>query len=197
MAGAIAAARRGPCYLGRVVKLSNVSPPARATLQREKANARQDDRGDWRVRRSRRRRGGGGDRAWRNGRCARPRRVRARRARRAAWRRTRCSSAASTSLARGAQRAMAEVTERFGRIDALLNIAGGFRWEKVEGGERRDLGPPVRDEPEDRAERLARPRSPIFWRAAPGASSMSAPIGAARPRREWAPMPPASPPCIG
>jgi NADP-dependent 3-hydroxy acid dehydrogenase YdfG len=26
---------------------------------------------------------------------------------------------------------MAEVTARFGRIDALLNIAGGFRWEKI------------------------------------------------------------------
>jgi NAD(P)-dependent dehydrogenase (short-subunit alcohol dehydrogenase family) len=26
------------------------------------------------------------------------------------------------------------VAERFGGLDALLNIAGGFRWEKVEGG---------------------------------------------------------------
>lgn len=29
--------------------------------------------------------------------------------------------------------AMAAVGERFGRIDALLNIAGGFVWEKIEG----------------------------------------------------------------
>ncbi len=35
------------------------------------------------------------------------------------------------SLPHAAQRAMAEVTARFGRIDALLNIAGGFRWEKI------------------------------------------------------------------
>jgi len=35
------------------------------------------------------------------------------------------------SLPRAAQRAMAEVSARFGRIHALLNIAGGFRWEKI------------------------------------------------------------------
>ena len=35
------------------------------------------------------------------------------------------------SLPHSAQRAMAEILARFGRIDALLNIAGGFRWEKV------------------------------------------------------------------
>ena len=35
------------------------------------------------------------------------------------------------SLPHAAQRAMTEVTARFGRIDALLNIAGGFRWEKI------------------------------------------------------------------
>ncbi len=34
----------------------------------------------------------------------------------------------------GAQKAMAAVKQRFGRLDALLNIAGGFQWEKVEGG---------------------------------------------------------------
>lgn len=31
--------------------------------------------------------------------------------------------------------AISAVAERFGRIDALLNIAGGFAWETVEGGE--------------------------------------------------------------
>jgi NAD(P)-dependent dehydrogenase (short-subunit alcohol dehydrogenase family) len=35
-------------------------------------------------------------------------------------------SAASTAIAR--------VVERFGRLDALVNVAGGFRWEKIEGG---------------------------------------------------------------
>jgi len=34
-----------------------------------------------------------------------------------------------------AEKAMAAVKARFGRIDALLNIAGGFRWEMVEKGE--------------------------------------------------------------
>lgn len=29
--------------------------------------------------------------------------------------------------------AMAAAQERFGRIDALLNVAGGFSWEKIEG----------------------------------------------------------------
>jgi NAD(P)-dependent dehydrogenase (short-subunit alcohol dehydrogenase family) len=31
----------------------------------------------------------------------------------------------------GADGAMAEVKRKFGRIDALINIAGGFRWEKI------------------------------------------------------------------
>ena len=29
---------------------------------------------------------------------------------------------------------MAHVKIKFGRLDALLNIAGGFQWETVEGG---------------------------------------------------------------
>jgi NAD(P)-dependent dehydrogenase (short-subunit alcohol dehydrogenase family) len=35
------------------------------------------------------------------------------------------------ALPHAAERSMIEVTTRFGRIDALLNIAGGFKWEKV------------------------------------------------------------------
>ncbi|HEX9168990.1 MAG TPA: SDR family NAD(P)-dependent oxidoreductase [Roseiarcus sp.] len=38
------------------------------------------------------------------------------------------------SLADVATKAMADVRAKFGRLDALLNIAGGFRWENVEGG---------------------------------------------------------------
>jgi NAD(P)-dependent dehydrogenase (short-subunit alcohol dehydrogenase family) len=34
----------------------------------------------------------------------------------------------------GAQQAMGAVKANFGRLDALLNIAGGFQWEPVEGG---------------------------------------------------------------
>lgn len=34
-----------------------------------------------------------------------------------------------------AERAMSEVAERFGRIDALLNIAGGFVWQTVDDAE--------------------------------------------------------------
>jgi NAD(P)-dependent dehydrogenase (short-subunit alcohol dehydrogenase family) len=37
--------------------------------------------------------------------------------------------------AEGARRAMAEVKARFGRLDALVNVAGGFRWETVEEGD--------------------------------------------------------------
>lgn len=39
-----------------------------------------------------------------------------------------------SSLA-GARQAMDEVARRFGRIDALVNIAGGFVWETVQGGD--------------------------------------------------------------
>jgi NAD(P)-dependent dehydrogenase (short-subunit alcohol dehydrogenase family) len=34
----------------------------------------------------------------------------------------------------GAQKAMSAVKANFGRLDALLNIAGGFQWEPVEDG---------------------------------------------------------------
>jgi NAD(P)-dependent dehydrogenase (short-subunit alcohol dehydrogenase family) len=34
----------------------------------------------------------------------------------------------------GAQKAMGAVKARFGRLDALLNVAGGFQWELVEDG---------------------------------------------------------------
>jgi NAD(P)-dependent dehydrogenase (short-subunit alcohol dehydrogenase family) len=30
--------------------------------------------------------------------------------------------------------AVEQLVQRFGRVDALVNVAGGFRWEKVEGG---------------------------------------------------------------
>jgi NAD(P)-dependent dehydrogenase (short-subunit alcohol dehydrogenase family) len=39
------------------------------------------------------------------------------------------------SSVEGARRAMADVKARFGRLDALINIAGGFRWQNVEGGD--------------------------------------------------------------
>lgn len=39
------------------------------------------------------------------------------------------------SSAEGARRAMEDVMARFGRLDALINIAGGFRWETVEDGD--------------------------------------------------------------
>ena len=37
--------------------------------------------------------------------------------------------------AESAQKAMTEIKGRFGRIDSLINIAGGFRWETVEAGD--------------------------------------------------------------
>lgn len=33
-----------------------------------------------------------------------------------------------------AREAIAQVIAHFGRLDALVNIAGGFRWEKIDGG---------------------------------------------------------------
>ena len=39
------------------------------------------------------------------------------------------------STAAGASKAMAEVKAKFGRLDALVNIAGGFKWEKIEDGD--------------------------------------------------------------
>lgn len=33
-----------------------------------------------------------------------------------------------------ARDAIAQIIARFGRLDALVNIAGGFRWEKIDGG---------------------------------------------------------------
>jgi NAD(P)-dependent dehydrogenase (short-subunit alcohol dehydrogenase family) len=39
------------------------------------------------------------------------------------------------SSAEEARKAMADIKAKFGRIDALINIAGGFRWETVENGD--------------------------------------------------------------
>jgi NAD(P)-dependent dehydrogenase (short-subunit alcohol dehydrogenase family) len=41
---------------------------------------------------------------------------------------------ADLSSAEGAMKAMDAVKAKFGRLDALLNIAGGFHWETIEGG---------------------------------------------------------------
>jgi NAD(P)-dependent dehydrogenase (short-subunit alcohol dehydrogenase family) len=35
----------------------------------------------------------------------------------------------------GTRKAMAAIAMRFGGIDVLVNVAGGFRWEKIAGGE--------------------------------------------------------------
>jgi NAD(P)-dependent dehydrogenase (short-subunit alcohol dehydrogenase family) len=35
----------------------------------------------------------------------------------------------------GARKAIGEVKSRFGRLDALINVAGGFRWQKIEDGD--------------------------------------------------------------
>ena len=45
-----------------------------------------------------------------------------------------CLGGVDLSSSEGARKAMAEVKAKFGRLDALLNIAGGFRWETIEGG---------------------------------------------------------------
>jgi NAD(P)-dependent dehydrogenase (short-subunit alcohol dehydrogenase family) len=43
--------------------------------------------------------------------------------------------AVDLSTPEGAAKAMSEVRGQFGRLDALINIAGGFRWQKVEDGD--------------------------------------------------------------
>jgi NAD(P)-dependent dehydrogenase (short-subunit alcohol dehydrogenase family) len=45
-----------------------------------------------------------------------------------------CLGGVDLSSSEGAQKAMADVKAKFGRLDALLNIAGGFGWEAIEGG---------------------------------------------------------------
>ena len=42
--------------------------------------------------------------------------------------------AVDLSSLEGTTKAMAAVKQKFGRLDALLNIAGGFQWETVEDG---------------------------------------------------------------
>jgi len=44
-------------------------------------------------------------------------------------------SGVDLTSAEAARQAMAEVKARFGRLDALLNIAGGFRWQTVADGD--------------------------------------------------------------
>jgi NAD(P)-dependent dehydrogenase (short-subunit alcohol dehydrogenase family) len=39
------------------------------------------------------------------------------------------------SSAEGARKAIADLTAKFGRLDALINIAGGFLWGTAEGGD--------------------------------------------------------------
>ncbi len=53
-----------------------------------------------------------------------------------------------------ATKAMADVKAKFGRVDALLNIAGGFQWETVEGGKDESWERMYRAEPHDGAQRL-------------------------------------------
>jgi len=50
---------------------------------------------------------------------------------------TRTLVAGSTDVASpsAARLAMGAVNDRFGRIDALINIAGGFRWQMIQGGD--------------------------------------------------------------
>lgn len=51
--------------------------------------------------------------------------------------RTRTLVVGSTDVASpsAARSAMAAVNDHFGRIDALINIAGGFRWQPIHGGD--------------------------------------------------------------
>ena len=91
---------------------------------------------------------------------------------------------------------MGAVKAKFGRIDALLNIAGGFQWERVEDGEAESW---------DRVFALnlktalnaCKAAFPTCCRAARAASSMSARNPPFTRRQEWAPTPPANRRCTG
>ena len=61
----------------------------------------------------------------------------------------------------------ANVKAKFGRVDALLNIAGGFQWETVEGGKDDAWERMYRAEPDDSAERLPG-RAPISSKSGAG-----------------------------
>ena len=93
-----------------------------------------------------------------------------------------------------ATKAMADVKAKFGRLDALLNIAGGFQWETVEGG---------KGETWERMYALnlmtalnaCGPRCHISSRAGPDGSSMSGRSRLSTPHRGWAPTRRANPRC--
>ena len=114
----------------------------------------QDDRRHRRVRRVGERRRGGGRRSRRLGRGPRRRPVRASGARRRLGPKALLIGGVDLSSPEGAQKAMGAVKANFGRLDALLNIAGGFQWEHGRGRHGRELGPHVRAQPEDGAERM-------------------------------------------
>ena len=96
-----------------------------------------------------------------------------------------------------ATKAMDNVKAKFGRLDALLNIAGGFQWETVEDG---------KDDSWDRMYALnlktalnaCEGRAALSSsRAAPAASSMSARNPPCTRRPDLAPTRPASRRCTG
>ena len=106
------------------------------------------------------------------------------------------SSAASISpMQRRPRQAIDAVVAHFGRLDALINIAGGFAFETVADGDpktwQRMYALNVRPRSTPRA-----PRSRISRHRMRRASSISARSARSRPAPAWAPMPPPRPACI-
>ena len=136
----------------------------------------------------RRRRDGG--EAGRVGRAHRSREGRSRRLRWAARRERAHCRRRRSDLACGSRDRDGIGQGEVGRIDALLNIAGGFQWEAVEDG---------KPETWDRMFALnlktaltpARPPCPICLESGAGRSSMSALLSACMPRPDLAPTRPA------
>ena len=100
-----------------------------------------------------------------------------------------------TSLT-AAETAMASIKAKFGRLDALLNIAGGFQWDTFADG-KVDSWDRMYAMNLKTALNACKAALPYLWKAAQAASSMSAPSRRCTPRLDLGPMRQANPPCTG
>ena len=93
-----------------------------------------------------------------------------------------------------AKQAFDTVAARFGRIDGLANVAGGFRWQTLGDGDLAGWAGMFHINllTAATASKAALP----YLRASQGAIVNVASAPAKRPAREWAPMPPPRPACL-
>ena len=96
-----------------------------------------------------------------------------------------------------ATKAMDNVKAKFGRLDALFNIAGGFQWETVEGGKDESWERMYALNLLDHAQRLPGGAALSDRERRRAGSSMSGRYPRCRLLRDLAPTRPANPRCIG